>query len=276
LSHLIINGSCLSLRPEQLPESACMFADPPYSAHVHENSEANIGASAQVGVRKRSLGFEPLTDELRLHIAALGARCRWSVVFSDWEGLGGWKAAFDAQPGYRYVRVVPWIRWSAPQRTGDRPPSGSEAIILAGREGRMRWAGPGNLTHLDELCERGADKHTTAKPLDLMLRLVSYFSEPGELIVDPTCGRGTAVLAARLLGRPGLGLEIDPAEAALAQERVASEALSERDAERARRYAERLEVEKTDAVRRAAATAKVVARKRKPATLQTQTQKGNA
>lgn len=268
MNHTILNGDCRRLAPEAIPPGACLFADTPYSAHVHENSEANIGASAQVGVRKRSLGFDPLTDELRSHVAALGARCRWSVVFSDWEGVSAWKAAFDAQPGYRYVRVVPWIRWSAPQRTGDRPPSGSEAIILAGVTGKMAWNGPGNLTHFDELCERGADKHTTAKPLDLMLRLVSYFSNSGELILDPTCGRGTAILAAKLLGRGGFGLELQPEEAALAQARIAAEVLSPRDAERVGRYLERAGAEQTDAVRRAANTAKVIARKREKAKLE--------
>ena len=100
-----------------------------------------------------------------------------------------------------------------------------------------------------------------------MLRLLSYFSEPGETIIDPTCGRGTAILAAKLLGRDSLGVELQESEATLARARVGAQQLSERDAERARRYSERLEVEKTDAVRRAANTAKVVARRRAPANL---------
>lgn len=260
---MILNASCLTLPPASVPANCVMMADPPYSAHVHENSEANIGSAAQVGVRKRSLGFDPLTDVLRNHIAALGARCRWSVVFSDWEGLSAWKAAFDAQSGYRYVRVVPWVRWSAPQRTGDRPPSGSEAIILAGRAGKMRWNGPGNLTHFNELCERGVDKHTTAKPLDLVLRLVSYFSDPDECVFDPTCGRGTAVLAAHLLGRTGFGFEVDPVEAAKAQARVASVAdLSDRDSVRWQRYCAARDAETADRARCTENTQKVIARKR--------------
>ncbi len=250
LEHLILHGSCLQLSPAQLPANAILCADTPYSAHVHENCETGIGSASQVGVRKRSLGFDSLSDELRSHVAALGARCRWSVIFSDWEGLSAWKAAFVAQPGYRYVRVVPWIRWSSPQRTGDRPPSGSEAIILAGPTSPMRWNGPGNLTHFDEACERGADKHTTAKPLDLMLRLLEYFSEPGELIVDPTCGRGTAILAAKLLGRSGLGIELQQSEAELARERVAqAPALGKRDADRLERYQKNLPIRMADQAR---------------------------
>jgi hypothetical protein len=269
VNHLVIQGSCLALQPAQLPPGSVMIADPPYSAHVHENSEANIGASAQVGVRKRSLGFDPLTPELRNHIAALGARCRWSVVFCDGEGIAAWKDAFNAQPGYRYLRWIPWVRWSSPQRTADRPPSCAEAIVLAGPKAAIHWNGPGNLRkfdeelaeldEFDELCERGKDKHTTAKPLDLLLRLVEYFSDPGELIFDPTAGRSTALLAAKLLGRSGLGLELQASEVDFGRARLANP-LSPRDAERLRRYQERHALEAADAVRRAANTDQVKAR----------------
>lgn len=268
MSHLILHGSCLALQPAQLPPGCVMIADPPYSAHVHENSEANIGASAQVGVRKRSLGFDPLTPELRNHIAALGARCRWSVVFCDGESIAAWKDAFNAQPGYRYLRWIPWVRWSSPQRTADRPPSCAEAIVLAGPTSAIHWNGPGNLrkfdeedlpAEFDELCERGLGKHTTAKPLDLLLRLVEYFSDPGECIFDPTAGRSTAILAAKLLGRSGLAIEAQASEVELGRARLAGE-LSSRDAERLRRYQERHALELADGVRRQTNTDQVKAR----------------
>jgi hypothetical protein len=258
-SHVIIAGDCQLLQPHALPDNAVMICDPPYSPHVHAAMTSAVGT--QVGVRTRDAGFGALTDDLRDHIARLGAACRWSVVFSDWEGLGAWREAFNAQPNYRYVRVVPWIRWSMPQLSGDRPPSGSEAIVIAGTAGTLRWSGPGNLTHFDELCERGADKHPTAKPLDLMLRLVEYFSEPGELIVDPVCGRGTTVLAAKILGRGGLG--IDNGEIAGEPERARARLeapLSERDAERLARYRARTHDGVADAERRKALCDKSKAR----------------
>jgi hypothetical protein len=224
----IVLGSALDTTPE-LAAGCVLITDPPFSDHVH------AGVRRVDRATRRDLGFSALTPELRAHIAAIGARCRWSVVFSDWEGLSAWREAFDAQPGYRYIRAIPWIRWSMPQLSGDRPPQGSEAIILAAPVGKLRWNGPGNLTHFDELCERGKDKHTTAKPLDLMLRLVSYFSDPGETVIDPCAGRGTTILAARLLERSGFGVEINPTEAELARARVAGP-LAPRDAERANRY----------------------------------------
>lgn len=266
--HLLIHGDCRAL-PLNAISNAVMITDPPYSPHVHDAMTSCAQDGDRKGVRHRDAGFAALTSDIRTHIAAIGARCRWSVVFSDWEGLAAWRDAFEAQPSYRYVRVVPWIRWSMPQMSGDRPPQGSEAIIIAGPTSGLRWSGPGNLTHFDEACERGDGKHPTAKPLDLMLRLVSYFSEPGELIVDPCAGRGTTIVAAKLLGRLGVGCETQADEAAKAQARIAAapDGMGERDAERARRYQERAETEKADGVRRAAQNAKVIARAKKRATV---------
>lgn len=257
---LMFAADCRTLAPEQVPANAVMITDPPYSDHVHDAMTSCAQHGERKGVRQRDAGFASLNAELRSHVAALGARCRWSVVFCDWEGLHGWRDAFAAYASQvRYVRAIPWVRWSMPQLSGDRPPQGSECIAVFGTTERLHWSGPGNLTHFDELCERGQDKHPTAKPLDLMLRIVSYFSDPGDVVLDPCAGRGTTLLAASLLGRFGLGFECDPAEAARAQARLAS-ALSERDAERFARWQALAAAETVDGERRAAVSAKAVAR----------------
>lgn len=53
-----------------------------------------------------------------------------------------------------------------------------------------------------------------------MRPFVRHFSAPGERVLDPFCGFGSTLLAAELEGRRGLGVEIDPARAALARERL--------------------------------------------------------
>ena len=54
-------------------------------------------------------------------------------------------------------------------------------------------------------------------------RLIRLFTKPGELVLDPFLGTGSALIAARNLGRPSLGLELIPEWAELAQQRVAEE-----------------------------------------------------
>lgn len=53
-----------------------------------------------------------------------------------------------------------------------------------------------------------------------MRPFVRHFSRPGQTVFDPFCGFGTTLLAAALEGRTGCGIEIDPARAALADERL--------------------------------------------------------
>ncbi|MGN6357713.1 MAG: DNA-methyltransferase [Novosphingobium sp.] len=52
--------------------------------------------------------------------------------------------------------------------------------------------------------------HTTVKPTALVADFILDCSNPGELIVDPTVGSGTTLLAAHKTGRRGAGIELDP------------------------------------------------------------------
>ena len=50
--------------------------------------------------------------------------------------------------------------------------------------------------------------HPTQKPVQLLQRLISIFTDPGEVVIDPCCGSGSTVIAAARSGRSGYGFEI--------------------------------------------------------------------
>ena len=50
--------------------------------------------------------------------------------------------------------------------------------------------------------------HPSQKPLKLMLELVVDYSKPNDLILDPFCGSGTTCVAAKMLGRRYIGIDI--------------------------------------------------------------------
>jgi site-specific DNA-methyltransferase (adenine-specific) len=50
--------------------------------------------------------------------------------------------------------------------------------------------------------------YPTQKPLALLERIISASSNPGDLVLDPFCGCGTAVVAAEKLGRKWIGIDI--------------------------------------------------------------------
>ena len=51
--------------------------------------------------------------------------------------------------------------------------------------------------------------HPTQKPVDLLQRLVSLFSDEGDVVIDPCAGSGTTLLAAQKMSRKSFGFEVD-------------------------------------------------------------------
>ena len=68
-----------------------------------------------------------------------------------------------------------------------------------------------------------AKAHPTQKPEALLARVILAGST-GDLIFDPFFGSGTTGAVAKRLGRDYLGVERDPAYAALATTRIAQDA----------------------------------------------------
>ena len=55
----------------------------------------------------------------------------------------------------------------------------------------------------------GNKLHPTQKPVEPLQRIIEAFSKPGELVLDPFCGSGSTLAAAKNAGRDWLGIEID-------------------------------------------------------------------
>ncbi len=62
--------------------------------------------------------------------------------------------------------------------------------------------------------------HPTEKPVGPLAPLVDTFCRPGGLVLDPFCGSGSSLIAARNVGRAFIGIEIDPAHHATASRRI--------------------------------------------------------
>lgn len=67
--------------------------------------------------------------------------------------------------------------------------------------------------------ERGVD-HPAMFPVGLAERLIRTFSMGGDLVLDPFCGSGQALLAAKVCGRRYLGIERDERYVGIALERL--------------------------------------------------------
>jgi DNA modification methylase len=63
--------------------------------------------------------------------------------------------------------------------------------------------------------------HPAVMPVELAARAIRFSTWPGETVLDPFAGTGTTLLAARLLGRRAIGVEISERYCELAATRLA-------------------------------------------------------
>jgi adenine-specific DNA-methyltransferase len=71
------------------------------------------------------------------------------------------------------------------------------------------WSYPSQ--HYDERHEAGHQGYRGATPDYILWNLLSRYTRPKDLVVDPMCGSGTTMVVARELGRRALGYDIRPA-----------------------------------------------------------------
>jgi site-specific DNA-methyltransferase (adenine-specific) len=131
---------------------------------------------------------------------------------------------------YEFLGVTRVWRWT------------KERMQRAYEEGRIVQSKPGSVPrykrYLDEqegipvsdiwtdvspMAAQAAERlgYPTQKPLALLERIVSASSNPGDVVLDPFCGCGTAIAAAHRLGRRWLGIDITHLSVALMKYRLA-------------------------------------------------------
>ncbi len=74
----------------------------------------------------------------------------------------------------------------------------------------------------DEALRRpdGSRYHKQQMPIQLILRILLASTLPGDVVMDPFAGTGTTLVTARQLGREAVGIEVDPANVTLIQQRL--------------------------------------------------------
>jgi len=203
-----------------------VITDPPYDARTHRNAfTARMSAVAAASQLSEVCGVDfDATDPETLAPELLRLSRRWALTFCSIEDMGRYRDG----AGKAWTRAGIWRKIApAPQITGDRPGQAVEGIAIMHRRGhgRSRWNGGGLPGIWDAMAPRGGLRpdHPTPKPLTLMLELVSLFTDPDDLILDPFCGSGSTLCAALRLGRRAIGIEREPKWAELSRERCEAE-----------------------------------------------------
>lgn len=110
----------------------------------------------------------------------------------------------------------------------DRPSTAHEYLFLLAKSSRYALSSPGeawfNSTVWSIRPQPSYTGHPAVMPAELARRCIVCSSKPGDMILDPFFGVGTTGLVADRLHRHCTGIELNPDYAALARQRINSEA----------------------------------------------------
>ena len=78
------------------------------------------------------------------------------------------------------------------------------------------------MTDISPLSARSREKtgYPTQKPLALLKQIIKASSNPGDMVLDPFCGCATTCVAAEILGRQWVGIDLSPLAGKLVVERL--------------------------------------------------------
>lgn len=199
----IICGDCLEVMKEW--DDNCVdlvLTDPPYGMNYHSGHYQGSNPHSPVHGDDR-YATEGVAECIRLARKAVYAFCRWDNV----QDLPKTPKSF-----------IVWKKnnWTA----GD----------LEHAHGRM-WEGiafwPQAQHHFNYRLPDVLDcpkipasdlKHPTEKPIDLLLRILE--ANKGDIVLDPYCGVGSTCIAAKMLGRRYIGIDISEKYCEIARQRL--------------------------------------------------------
>ena len=112
----------------------------------------------------------------------------------------------------RYFSLDAWEEMRFPFLIVPKPSKQERDAGLDGLE--LQVVGDGRKKAIDNPFQQGETQrkntHPTVKPIRLMAYLVVLGSREGDVVLDPFCGSGSTCIAAKLLNRKHIGIEIDP------------------------------------------------------------------
>ena len=204
----VISGDCLTVLP-QLPDASVdlVLTDPPYLVRYQSRDGrriANDDTDAWL--------LPAFTEAYRVLKAD-----RYFVSFCGFTQaerfLSAWKAA-----GFRVLEHLVW-RKRYPSSTGFVRRYHEQAYLLA--KGTPRRP-PMLLPSVLEWRYTGNTLHPTQKPVGALMPLVMAFSQIGDVVLDPFAGAGSTAVAAVMLGRNYIAIELSDEYARLARDRLRS------------------------------------------------------
>lgn len=234
----IIKGDCVDILSKFKFGFDMIFADPPYFL-------SGGGISYQSGkvvcVDKGNWDKSTTPEEMDAFNLRWLSACRDHMKDNATIWISGtYHNIFSVQQqllklGFKILNVITWAKTNPPPNISCRYFTYSTEFIIWARKSPkvphyynyklMKELNDGkqmrDVWRLPAIArwEKSCGKHPTQKPLALLARIIQASTEPGAWILDPLSGSSTTGIAANLLGRRYLGIEIEDEYLAMSKAR---------------------------------------------------------
>jgi site-specific DNA-methyltransferase (adenine-specific) len=203
----IVNGDCLRILP-QLDAGSVDFVltDPPYLVRYRDRSGRTIQNDSAPAVLDT---FSDINRVLKPN--------RLCVSFYGWNRVDAFFAAWK-RAGFSPVGHIVFSKTYASSQRFLRYAHESAYVLAKG------WpempADP--ISDVQPWHYSGNHGHPTEKAVDTLRPIIEAFTKAGDVILDPFAGSGSSLVAAALLQRQYIGIELEQKYCELARRRLAS------------------------------------------------------
>ena len=224
----LVEGDCMSILEAFDFKFNMIFADPPYFL---SNGGISVSSGKVVCVDKGNWDKTPSPEFVNEFNHRWLSACKEKLNDNGTIWISGTHhnifsvADQLSDLGFKILNVVTWNKTDPPDNISHRVFTHSaEYIIWAKKSKRaqhrynyelMRQLNEGKqMTDVWRMpavakWEKSCGKHPTQKPLSLLSRIIMASTKEGDWVLDPFNGSGTTGIAASLLGRKYLGIDLD-------------------------------------------------------------------
>ena len=227
-NYLLMNGDCME-KLKEIPDGSIdlILCDPPYNLAKYSTGNMKFDWRSEINndVAKwdlKELAPSDFLDEFKRVLSPTGN----IFIFTSYNLIGKWHEAFDSE--FDTFQFMVWHKTNPiPNIRKSSFLNSCELIVCMWNKGHT-W----NFTKQNEMhnffespiCmgnERlKSPKHPTQKPLKVLEHIINIASNENDLVLDMFMGVASTGVAARLLNRRFIGIEIDDEYYAASEKRM--------------------------------------------------------
>lgn len=203
----LIRGDMREVLPQLDERAALVLTDPPYLLTAGGNTTGEMRGCFAPGVYDNSGAlFEVVPwGELAPAIFAAAREDADAIVMANDRNLSAAQGALEGA-GWRFHRVLVWDKGTVTPNRWFMQGLEFGLYMWRGRARPINDKGAHPLVRCPQIDVTG---HPTEKPVSLFRRWIELTTAPGDLVLDPFLGSGSAAVAALRAGRRFVGVEKD-------------------------------------------------------------------